>query len=270
MFLGVLKKMGERPFFSIITVCYNSEKTIERTIRSVANQTCQDYEYIVIDGKSNDNTNEIIRNTLPIVNAETKYVSDKDNGIYDAMNKGIQMARGRFICFMNSDDWFEYDALEKVKAKYFEFCTEKSDNKKVVLYGGQRTITNGVEENCVFYHHQFLRQNMICHQACFTSRECFDEYGLFDEQYRSAADYDFTLRLFLSKKVIFVPIHEILVNFSSGGMNESFIGRSESNTIRFKNGAISKKAFRLEKIKLKASQFVYFLLGKKPQKVVMD
>ena len=263
--------MNEQPFFSIITVCYNSEKTIERTIRSVANQTCRDYEYIVIDGKSNDDTNEIIRKVLPIVNAETKYISEKDNGIYDAMNKGIRMSHGRFICFMNSDDWFEDDALEKVKANYYDFCDKnKNDNKKIVLYGGQKTITNGMEENCVFYHHQFLKQNMICHQACFTSRECFDEYGFFNEQYASAADYDFTLRMFLSEKVIFIPIHEFLVNFSSGGMNESFIGRFESNIIRFKNGVISKKAFRLETMKLKASQFIYFLLRKKPKKVVMD
>ncbi len=262
--------MKNNPLFSIVTVCYNSEKTIGRTIESVMNQTCTEYEYIIVDGNSGDKTNHIIKKKISLFQNKVYYVSEPDKGIYNAMNKGIRLSNGRLICFLNADDWFEADALNKVK-KVYEKELSQSDivSRYAVIYGGQRTITNGKEENCVFYHHDFLPQNMLCHQACFVSRKCFDRFGLFDDSYKSAADYEFTLRIFLSGEVKFIPMHDILVNFSSGGMNESFIGRGESNKIRYRLGVITKKVYYLEKLKLKASQLTYFILRRKPQKVTI-
>lgn len=262
----------KKPLFSIVTVCYNSERTIERTLVSVEKQSCKDYEYIIVDGNSRDNTNNIIKRHLNNFEINVSYLTESDNGIYDAMNKGINLAQGRYICFLNSDDWFEDDALEVMKDAHAEFVASQNTSeleydKCVVIYGGQRTIMNGLEENCVFYNHQFLTQNMICHQACFTSKSCFEKFGLFNDKLKSAADYEFTLKLFLSGDVTFVPVHKTIVNFSSGGMNESYVGRAETNRIRLEQGIISKKAYRLEKIKMIASKLTYFLLRKKPQKV---
>ena len=94
------------PFFSIITVCYNSEKTIEKTLQSVLSQTEQDFEYILIDGASTDGTLDILRAWEPKFGGRMKIVSEPDAGIYDAMNKGIRMARGTLVGIVNSDDFY--------------------------------------------------------------------------------------------------------------------------------------------------------------------
>ena len=110
------------PFFSIVTVCYNSDKTIEQTIRSVLAQTYQDFEYIVIDGASTDNTLNIVKRYSEKVEYKNKIrvYSEKDKGIYDAFNKGCRKAKGTYVWLVNSDDYIERDALsivfEKVKA----------------------------------------------------------------------------------------------------------------------------------------------------------
>ena len=103
------------PKISIITVCYNSEKTIERTISSVITQSYRNYEYIIIDGLSSDKTIYIVKKYSEDNNIF--FISEKDNGIYNAMNKGISFATGDIICLLNSDDWLEKDALKIVANK---------------------------------------------------------------------------------------------------------------------------------------------------------
>ena len=105
------------PYFSIITVCYNSEKTIERTISSLRNQTFRNFEYIIIDGGSTDSTLEIIKKNQDVVSV---LVSEKDEGIYDAMNKGINLASGEMVGIINSDDWYEPNAVELVVNAYVD------------------------------------------------------------------------------------------------------------------------------------------------------
>ena len=99
-------------FLSIITVCYNSAGTIRQTFESVLQQDFNDYEYIVVDGASTDGTLGIIQEYLPKFNGKMRYVSEKDNGIYDAMNKGIRMAQGEVIGLVNSDDFYEKNAFD--------------------------------------------------------------------------------------------------------------------------------------------------------------
>ena len=101
--------------FSIITVCFNSEKTIERTIRSVLNQTFSDYEYIIVDGASKDDTMKIVKSYEDKFDGRLHYISEPDKGIYDAMNKGIRLAQGEIIGIVNSDDWLEDDSLMNVQ-----------------------------------------------------------------------------------------------------------------------------------------------------------
>ena len=116
--------------FSIITVCYNSEKTIRRTIESVLNQTCQDYEYIIVDGKSTDKTLDIVKEYEARFADKLKYISEPDTGIYNAMNKGIALSDGSIIGIVNSDDWLQPDALEIVKG-----YADKMDDTHFIISG---------------------------------------------------------------------------------------------------------------------------------------
>ena len=124
---------------SIITVCYNSSMTIRRTFDSVLNQTYADIEYIVVDGASTDGTIEIIKEYEPLFEGRMCWISEKDNGIYDAMNKGISMAEGELIGIINSDDYYEPDAVECM-------VNAMTNDKYQILYGSMRTWKNGEEE----------------------------------------------------------------------------------------------------------------------------
>jgi len=228
---------------SVITVCYNSEKTIERTIKSILNQTYDNFEYIIIDGLSSDLTLDIIKKYTYSFKGKMKWISEQDNGIYYAMNKGIKMANGDLICLLNSDDWYEPNAFEIMNNHYH-------GEPYKIQYAMQRIITKGKEEQCNILHHQFLNKHMIPHQTCFVTKSIYKEIGLFDTHYKSAADYDFTIRASLDTRVIFEPIYTILVSFRSGGMCSTIAGGLEQAQIKRKYGFITKKQF--EYLKLKA------------------
>ena len=221
---------------SVITVCYNSKKTIEDTIKSVLNQTYQNYEYIIIDGCSTDGTIDLVKSYIPKFNGRLTFISEPDKGIYNAMNKGIRKATGDLICLLNSDDYYELDAFETMNANY-------NGEKYKIQYGLQRVITNGKEEMCIMKNHQFLCNAMIPHQTCFVTRETYRKFGLFDESFRSAADYEFTVRVSRHKEVIFQPIYKIIVCFRSGGMSESLTGALEEEVIMKKYGFIGEKKY---------------------------
>ena len=106
--------MSINPFITIVTVCYNSEKTIERTIKSVLSQQFTDYEYLIVDGVSKDTTLSIIQKYEPLFNGHMKWRSEPDKGIYDAFNKGCKWASGKYVWIVNSDDYMEPDALTKI------------------------------------------------------------------------------------------------------------------------------------------------------------
>lgn len=221
---------------SIITPCYNSEKTIKRTLESVLNQTYQDFEYIIIDGKSSDNTLKVIEEYRSAFGNRIKVVSEPDNGIYDAMNKGIKMATGDIIGIVNSDDYYERDALENM-------INEIPNEKYFVLYGFQRCITNGFEEAVVLYNHRNLDSQMITHPTCFVSKDTYRDFGMYDLNYQSSSDYEFMLRIFHSGRVTFKPVYKIISNFESGGMSSTEIGVRETAKLHMKYGIISRKRF---------------------------
>lgn len=223
------------PRFSIITVCYNSEKTIERTIESVLSQTYDDYEYIIIDGDSKDNTIDIVKSYEDRFNGKLKYISEKDNGIYDAMNKGINMASGELIGLINSDDYYENDALKTVSDMF-----ENIDSKEhLVIYGFQRVTVNNQEIAVELYHHNNLDKQMISHPTCFVSNKTYKDFGGFNTKYKSAADYDFMMRLFHKTDTIFVPVYKIITNFERGGVSGSGgVGQTEVAMIRNEYGLV--------------------------------
>jgi len=232
--------------FSIITVCYNSEKTIEKTIKSVLNQTEKDYEYIIIDGGSKDRTLDIVKTYENAFDGKLKYISEKDNGIYDAMNKGIAMAEGEIIGLVNSDDYYEPDALENVKKEY-ERLDEK-DRKHLVMYGFMRTVNGGKEIAIEFYHHDNMNNQIILHPTCFVSKRVYEDFGVFDTKYRSAADLDLMMRLYHKTDTIFVPIYKVISNFEKGGMSGSPIGQKEVAKIKYEYGLIPKSRVHYENI----------------------
>lgn len=200
--------------FSIITVCFNSEKTIERTIKSVLGQSCQDYEYILVDGASSDRTTEIIHRYEPLFQGRMKVISEPDQGIYDAMNKGIRAASGELIGIVNSDDYYEKDALEKIAGAYRGY-------EYTIIYGLVRSVTDGKEVMVFLKNHEFLEKDMITHPSCFITKKLYERFGMYSLKYPYSSDYEFMLRIKKEKEVRFIKIYEIITNFSTGGVSDS-------------------------------------------------
>lgn len=228
--------------FTIITVCYNSEKTIERTIQSVLHQTCQDYQYIIVDGASTDGTMNIVRKYEPLFQGKLKCISEPDQGIYDAMNKGIHEADGKLIGIVNSDDYYEPDALEIIQRTY---CGEKYQ----VLYGLLRTVQNGKEVMVYLKNHENLEQDMIAHPSCFITKATYEEYGVYSLKYPYSADYEFMLRVRKCPEVKFQEIYHIISNFTLDGASGSIKAYRDTMRLKKEYHLISEGSFRKEMLK---------------------
>ena len=220
-------------FFSIITVCFNSVNTIRDTFDSVLSQSCQDYEYIVIDGGSTDGTIEIIKEFEPQFEGRMHWISEQDNGIYDAMNKGIKLSKGAYLNFMNSDDTYAFEALAKTKIEI-----ENNKYEPGVYYGITRCVNSNKEEiNITRRNHKFLKYVTINHQACFVHKSIFELYGSFDLSYKICADYYFLLTLYINDVKLY-PIDIIIVNYYQDGLSKLQINKTneENELIKYKLG----------------------------------
>lgn len=235
---------------SVLTPCFNSVKTIEKTLECIEKQTYQNMEYIIVDGGSTDGTLEMIERHRSRLPKQFTLISEKDSGIYDAMNKGIALAKGQLIGIVNSDDWYEDDTVEQIVKHY-------QSNPYEVVYGMQRSFLNGKEKATFIYHHNFLPEQMITHPTCFVTKETYDKFGVFDLTYRSAADYDLMLRLYESKEVVFTPIARVLSNFQLGGMSSSQIGARENAAIRYRRGYMSKKKYWFVIVKSRVYEWLH-------------
>ena len=211
---------------SIITVCFNSAKTIERTIRSVAAQDYPDIEYIIVDGGSTDGTLDIIHQYEDRI---SRFVSEPDAGIYDAMNKGIQMATGDYITFVNSDDWYNEGAVSYVAGDIMK------RGAAISCYGINLFDKDGIMEwDDTFARdiHNIRFAMCRCHNAIFAKRSVFEMYGGFDLAYKISADYDWLLRAYDNGVEISYDNFPA-VNFRLGGV--SFVQetkmRKEARTI---------------------------------------
>lgn len=211
----------DNPIFSVITICFNSEKTIERTIKSVLAQTNQDYEYIIVDGASTDKTLEIVKKYEPLFKGRMKWKSEPDNGIYDAMNKGIRRASGDIIGIVNSDDWLEPKALDIVENTF----KENNYNTHTLYCGGiNYIVADGSVKRWDVNLKSFKRQvplfvmSGIRHPATFVPHQVYDKIGVFDDQMKLSADQDFILRCYYGG-VRFIEIKHVLSNMSEGGLS---------------------------------------------------
>ena len=238
-----------KPYFSIITVCYNSAKTIERTIKSVLSQSYHDWEYIIVDGESTDNTLEIV-NAYASKENRIRVISEPDHGIYDAMNKGIGMAQGILIGMVNSDDYYEKDALQNIQEAY------KGTDYEIV-YGMQRNWSaDGRIMSIIFNHHDFMEQTMICHPTCFITRKLYTEIGMYSLQYKSSSDYDFMIRMHRDNRVVFTPVYKMISNFAYGGMSDSVEAHLETFKIWRKYGCISTKRYWMIVLSTRIKQII--------------
>lgn len=241
------------PLISIITPCYNSISTISQTIESVLNQSYSNIEYIIVDGQSTDGTLDIIKKYLPISQNRIRYVSEADDGIYDAMNKGISMANGELIGIINSDDWYEQDAIKIVVDAYIL-------HGPAVYHGMLRIFQNDEESSVVITNHHFLANRMIQHPTCIVPKLYYSQYGLFNKYYMYAADYEFMIRLQKSG-ARFIPLYKILANFREGGASENVKSRLEALDIKKKYRFISKKFYYAANLKFRLANVLKSLLA---------
>lgn len=208
-----------KPDFSIITVSYNSEKTIERTIISMLSQSHTNYEYIIIDGGSKDGTNAIIEKLKPQFNGNFTHISEPDKGIYDGMNKGITLAKGKIVGLLNSDDYYYEDSLSKVYKAYLETDGKTIISGELIFKGdnGEQLLRTSEER---FLNKTNQYKNGVRHPATFVPKLIYDAVGLFNLNYKIAADAELMLRIYKSN-FKFKFINETLIVMSDGGASNS-------------------------------------------------
>lgn len=200
---------------SIITITYNSEATLKDTIESVVNQTYDDIEYIIVDGKSTDNSLSIIESYKDKI---SKVVSEKDKGLYDALNKGIALATGDLIGIIHSDDFYTNKfVIEKIVKSIEE---NNSDAIYADLYYVDKVDTNKIFRKWKsgnYKYGQFLNGWMPPHPTFFVKRSCYEKFGSFNLSFISAADYELMLRFIHKHKIKISYVPEFIVKMRVGG-----------------------------------------------------
>ena len=207
---------------SIITPVLNGQDTIEDTIKSVLGQSYKEIEYIVIDGGSTDGT---VRQVKRYSNRISKLISEKDNGIYDAMNKGIRLSSGDIIGILNADDVYANDLVldtvaKEISKNQVDACygdlvyVDKDNTDKVIRYWKSRKYEKGL----------FKKGWMPPHPTLFVRKWVYEQHGVFDLTYRFAADYELMLRLLYRCGIRGAYIPELLVKMRIGGMSNRSVG----------------------------------------------
>lgn len=203
------------PKISIITINYNNARGLEKTIESVVAQNYCDLEYIIIDGGSTDESVEIIKKNKTVIN---KWISEKDNGVYNALNKGIKIATGDYLLFLNSGDHFYNSEVLNLNTKHID--VQDIIIFDIHLYGlGKDYIHRHPDE----LHFSFLFEETFAHQSVFIKRSLFDEIGLYDENLKIVSDWKFFIYAIVSGAT-YKFVHNVLSTFYFGGISSTVQG----------------------------------------------
>lgn len=203
---------------SIITVCFNSEQTVEDTINSVLYQSYKNYEYIIVDGKSTDNTVNIIKKYEPLFNGKLKYISEKDSGLYDAMNKGIKIASGDIIGIINADDILANNNIFNTVINSFK------DNVDYI-YSDILYCNDNFSKVIRKFKSGEMNSDLVCiaHPTLYLRKSVFNSIGYYNQSYKISADYDFMLRLYKKKFNYIYLKNKYLVLMRIGGVSSNGI-----------------------------------------------
>lgn len=210
---------------SLITATFNSEKTLADTIESVLNQDYKDLEYIIVDGKSNDNTINIIKQYEAKFNGNFHWITEKDSGLYEAINKGINLASGDIIGIINSDDYYENNNIISKVVNSFE-----SKPYLDAVYGNV-TIVDAVNKNKVvryysskFFSAKLLRLGFIpAHPTFFTYKDSFIKYGNYKTDYKIAGDFEMLARLIHKHNIKTEYLDLDMIRMRRGGLSSPSI-----------------------------------------------
>ncbi len=231
--------MAGNPKLSIITVCYNSEKTLERTIKSVLGQKYDNLEYIIVDGGSNDGTIDIIKKYEDKI---SKWISEPDKGISDAFNKGIRMATGEIVGLINSDDGYLKNAFKHLMDAYEPSVDIYRGN---IIFWNTDTGSKIVEKPTINMPYAAWKVN-VCHQSVFVRRDAYKKYGVFNENYKYNMDFDLLLRLehagAKSKHVDYELAYFTMEGVTFSKFNKKM--REEMETIIITNGGSKKDVWK--------------------------
>ena len=217
---------------TIVTVTYNSAKTLPDAMRSVLSQTYKDIEYIVVDGKSEDDSVDIIRSFEPLFGDRMKWVSEKDSGIYDAMNKGVRMATGDIVGILNSDDLFTSNTVIEQMASQFP-------PEAGAVYGDVHFVKGSLDKPCRYYSGRIFRPWLVHigflppHPSFYVRRELFAKYGYYDPTLRISADFEFIARLSYKHHVVmkYLPIDFVAMRMggaSTRDLRSRLLGAKEN------------------------------------------
>lgn len=247
---------------SIITICYN-EPHVGETCESIINQTWQDFEWIVIDGGSNKETIDIINKYKTRIN---KYISEPDNGIYDAYNKGIKKASGKYIIFMNAGDCFNTNDVLNIVSSFFD------DNANDIIYGQSELISHHFSEISNFpvnINKDYFINGYICTQSVFIKKELFDRYGVFDDRFKIVGDYERYI-MFAKSGAHFKYIPVIVSKYDMHGISANpkhyKLRLAEINNV--KTAYYTQNELEICRYSLKERLFSIRLSNKKTHKVV--
>ncbi|MDB4026800.1 glycosyltransferase [Candidatus Thioglobus sp.] len=211
---------------SIITVVWNNKETIKDSINSVLNQTYADIEYIVVDGSSSDGTVDIVKG---YVNKISHFISEPDEGIYDALNKGIELASGDVIGILHSDDLFSdrfvvSDMMERMAVENAE-----------IAFSDMVIVDNSMTKVLRYYMASYFSPWMFKigwmppHPTCFIKKSLFDEFGMYSLDYKVAGDFDFLVRIFYARDISWTYLDRVTVKMRQGGVSN--IGFSSKKII---------------------------------------
>lgn len=249
---------------SIITATYNSGKTIKDTLSSVLNQSYKNYELIIKDGGSNDNTVEICREYENIFEGRLKVISEPDKGIYDAMNRGIDNASGDIVGILNSDDFYTSDDILDRIAKEFS-----ADKDLDAIYGDIHFVSPDNLTKCTrYYSSSYFRPSLLrfgfmpAHPSFYVRKEVYDKYGLYDLQFRTSSDFEWIVRLFAKYHIRAKYIKKDFVTMRTGGESTAGIEakRKVNNDIVAslkKHGIFTCGAFKYIRYAWKGIELIY-------------